>query len=66
MIFSAAIMMLQYNWDRPEEAKLLEKAVEAVLDEGLRTADIKQKDNGCKLVDRKEMGEAVAQNCGRN
>eukprot|EP00539_Tryblionella_compressa_P007835 CAMPEP_0178755532 /NCGR_PEP_ID=MMETSP0744-20121128/12776_1 /TAXON_ID=913974 /ORGANISM="Nitzschia punctata, Strain CCMP561" /LENGTH=411 /DNA_ID=CAMNT_0020409583 /DNA_START=51 /DNA_END=1286 /DNA_ORIENTATION=+ len=59
MILSAA-MMLQYDLDRPEEAKMLEDAVEAVLDQKLRTPDIKQDNDGCKLVGCKEMGEAVA------
>ena len=58
-ILSAA-MMLQYDLDRPEEAALLEAAVEAALDQGLRTPDIKQDDDGCKLIGCKEMGEAVA------
>ena len=35
-------------------------AVEAVLDMKLRTADIKQEDDGCKLVGCVEMGQAVA------
>jgi 3-isopropylmalate dehydrogenase len=59
MILSAA-MMLRYDLDRPEEAQLLEDAVEAVLDQGLRTADIKQEGDGCELVGCVEMGEAVA------
>jgi 3-isopropylmalate dehydrogenase len=59
MILSAA-MMLQYDLDRAEEAKILETAVEAVLDQKLRTPDIKQDNDGCKLVGCKEMGEAVA------
>mmetsp|Transcript_9591 Transcript_9591/g.23541 ORF Transcript_9591/g.23541 Transcript_9591/m.23541 type:complete len:411 (+) Transcript_9591:185-1417(+) len=59
MILSAA-MMLQYDLDRPEEAKMLEDAVEAVLDQGFRTPDIKIEDDGCKLVGCIEMGEAVA------
>jgi len=59
MILSAA-MMLQYDLDRPAEARLLEQAVEDVLDQGLRTPDIKQEGDGCKLVGCKEMGEAVA------
>ena len=59
MILSAA-MMLQYDLDRPEEAKMLEDAVEAVLDQKLRTPDIKQDNDGCKLIGCKEMGEAVA------
>mmetsp|Transcript_11435 Transcript_11435/g.27289 ORF Transcript_11435/g.27289 Transcript_11435/m.27289 type:complete len:410 (-) Transcript_11435:1088-2317(-) len=59
MILSAA-MMLQYDLDRPDEAKMLEDAVEAVLDQGLRTPDIKQEGDGCKLVGCTEMGQAVA------
>lgn len=59
MILSAA-MMLKYDLDRPDEAQLLEDAVEAVLDLGLRTADIKQDGDGCELVGCVEMGEAVA------
>lgn len=59
MILSAA-MMLRYDLDRPDEAQLLEDAVEAVLDQGLRTADIKQEGDGCQLVGCVEMGEAVA------
>jgi len=60
MILSAA-MMLQYDLDRPEEAKMLEEAVETILDQGLRTPDIKIEGDGCKLVGCIEMGEAVAQ-----
>mmetsp|Transcript_14248 Transcript_14248/g.39558 ORF Transcript_14248/g.39558 Transcript_14248/m.39558 type:complete len:410 (-) Transcript_14248:72-1301(-) len=59
MILSAA-MMLQYDLDRPEEAKILEQAVEAALDAGFRTPDIKQEGDGCKLVGCTEMGDAVA------
>jgi 3-isopropylmalate dehydrogenase len=59
MILSAA-MMLQYDLDRPDEALMLEQAVEAVLDQGYRTPDIKQEGDGCKLVGCTEMGQAVA------
>ena len=59
LILSAA-MMLRYDLDRAEEADILEAAVETVLDQGLRTADIKQEDDGCKLVGCIEMGKAVA------
>jgi 3-isopropylmalate dehydrogenase len=58
-ILSAA-MMLQYDLDRPQEAALLERAVEAALDAGLRTPDIKQEADGCRLVSCSEMGAAVA------
>jgi 3-isopropylmalate dehydrogenase len=60
MILSAA-MMLRYDLERPDEADLLEKAVEAALDQGLRTADIKLESDGCKLVGCTEMGQAVAE-----
>jgi len=60
MILSAA-MMLKYDLDRPEEALLLEKAVEAALDQKLRTPDIKIEGDGCKLVGCTEMGAAVAE-----
>mmetsp|Transcript_4342 Transcript_4342/g.7253 ORF Transcript_4342/g.7253 Transcript_4342/m.7253 type:complete len:413 (-) Transcript_4342:36-1274(-) len=60
MILSAA-MMLKYDLDRPAEALLLEQAVEAALDKNVRTADIKQEGDGCKLVGCKEMGAVVAE-----
>ena len=63
MILSAA-MMLKYDLDRPDEAQLLEDAVEAVLDKGIRTPDIKQEGDGCELVGCQEMGEAVAEIVG--
>mmetsp|Transcript_26822 Transcript_26822/g.41606 ORF Transcript_26822/g.41606 Transcript_26822/m.41606 type:complete len:414 (-) Transcript_26822:207-1448(-) len=59
MILSAA-MMLRYDLDRPHEALVLEKAVEEALEQGLRTADIKQEGDGCKLIGCVEMGEQVA------
>jgi 3-isopropylmalate dehydrogenase len=59
MILSAA-MMLRYDLGRPEEALLIETAVEAVLDQKLRTPDIKFEGDGCKLVGCVEMGKAVA------
>ena len=40
---------------------LLEHAIEAVLDMKLRTADIKQEGDWCKLVGCVEMGQAVAE-----
>ncbi|KAL7534482.1 hypothetical protein ACHAXR_005906 [Thalassiosira sp. AJA248-18] len=60
LILSAA-MMLRYDLDRAEEADVLERAVEAVLDLKLRTADIKQEGDDCKLVGCIEMGKAVAE-----
>ena len=59
VVLSAA-MMLQYDLDRPDAAALLEKAVEAALDQGVRTPDIKQEGDGCRLVGCQEMGQTVA------
>lgn len=55
-ILSAA-MMLRYDLSRPNEADMIEKAVEIVLDKGIRTGDIQQ--DGCKLVGCIEMGREV-------
>jgi len=59
MILSAA-MMLKYDLDRPEEALLLENAVEAALDQNIRTPDIKQDGDGCEEIGCVAMGKAVA------
>jgi len=59
MILSAA-MMLRYDLDRELEAKMLEDAVEIVLDKGYRTADIKKEGDNCKLVGCAEMGRIMA------
>jgi 3-isopropylmalate dehydrogenase len=58
MILSAA-MMMQYDLDQPEAASLLERAVEAVLDQKLRTADIASAD--CQTIGCQAMGKAVAE-----
>jgi len=50
-------MCLRYSLARPAEAKLVEDAVEKVLNDGLRTGDIMQP--GKKLVGTREMGDAV-------
>lgn len=55
-ILSAA-MMLRYSLHLPEAAQRIERAVEKVLQEGYRTADIEQP--GCTLVGTAEMGDAV-------
>lgn len=56
-ILSAA-MMLCYSFDMAEEADAIEAAVNQVLDDGYRTADIMQ--DGCKKVTCTEMGDQVA------
>lgn len=50
-------MMLRYTLDSAEAADVIEQAVSAVLDAGLRTPDIHSE--GTTLVDTKAMGEAV-------
>jgi 3-isopropylmalate dehydrogenase len=50
-------MCLRYSLNRPDEAKIVEDAVEHVLDSGLRTGDIMQP--GKKRVGTREMGDAV-------
>ena len=50
-------MMLRYSFDMEEDAKLVERAVENVLDAGLRTGDIMSA--GKTLVSCTRMGEAV-------
>ena len=50
-------MLLRYSFDMGEEADLVERAVEAVLESGLRTADIAV--SGAEIVSTEAMGEAV-------
>lgn len=61
-ILSAA-MMLRYSFDMEEEAKAIEDAVYAVLDEGYRCADIMPSDEKeaaeCKKVGCSQMGKLI-------
>jgi len=50
-------MMLRYSLDEPAMAERIEQAVEKVLDQGLRTADIFS--DGTHKVGTSEMGDAV-------
>ena len=50
-------MALRYSFDLGEAADGIEKAIADVLDQGLRTGDIKQ--DGCKTVGTREMGDAI-------
>ena len=52
-------MLMRYSLDRGDVAEAIEKAVEQVLEKGLRTADIMAE--GCSQVGTSEMGEAVVQ-----
>jgi 3-isopropylmalate dehydrogenase len=55
-------LMLRHSLDQGKAADRIEKAVEDVLNEGYRTADIK--DRGCKLIGCKEMGKRVREKIG--
>ena len=50
-------MALRYSMDLDKEAEALEKAVQDVLNEGLRTKDILSK--GMKEVSTSQMGDAI-------
>jgi 3-isopropylmalate dehydrogenase len=50
-------MAMRYSLDLDKEADDLEKAVQNVLDEGLRTKDIVSK--GTKEVSTTQMGDAI-------
>ena len=50
-------MCLRYSFDLGDAADAIEKAIADVLDQGLRTADIKQE--GCKTVGTREIGNAI-------
>ncbi len=51
-------MALRYSFNSGDEAARLEKAVESVLDQGIRTADLIQKDD-VKPKSTSQMGDAV-------
>jgi 3-isopropylmalate dehydrogenase len=50
-------MLMRYSLEKPEVATAIERAVETVLEQGLRTGDIYSE--GCKRVGTAEMGDAV-------
>ena len=52
-------MMLRYSLDKAELADKIDAAVEAVLKQGLRTADIYVESEGLKKISTSEMGDAV-------
>lgn len=52
-------MALRYSFDLPEDADLIERAIQQVLARGVRTADIMSQ--GATLVSTEAMGEAVLQ-----
>ena len=55
----SAGMMLRYSFGMVEAADAIDNAVAKVLDQGLRTRDIYQQKAGEKLVNTKEMGQAI-------
>jgi len=55
-------MMLRHSLDQPAAAERIESAVSAVLDQGLRTADILSE--GMRRVGTAEMGDAVVKAMG--
>ena len=59
-ILSAA-MMLRYSFDLTREADAVEAAVDSVLEQGYRTADILGADPSCIRVGCREMGEKIEQ-----
>jgi 3-isopropylmalate dehydrogenase len=56
-------MMLRHSLEQGAAADRIEKAVEGVLNEGYRTADIQEKN--CRLVGCKEMGRLVREKAMR-
>lgn len=54
----SAAMMLRYSFDMNDEADAIEKAVEKVLADSVRTGDIMSE--GCRKVSCSEMGDAIA------
>ena len=61
-ILSAA-MMLRYSFDLDKEAAAVEAAVEEILQEGFRTADIMAE--GCTKVGTVQMGSLIAEKIRR-
>jgi len=52
-------MMLRYSFGMVDAADAIDRAVAKVLDQGYRTGDIYQKKEGEKLVNTREMGDAI-------
>ncbi len=59
-------MMLRFSLDMDNFAQAIEKAVEKVIQNGFRTADIYSNASGTKLVGTKEIGEAVIEELKNN
>ena len=52
-------MMLKFSFGMPDAADAIDNAVAKVLDHGYRTRDIYQNRPGEKLLNTKEMGNAI-------
>jgi len=50
-------MALRYSFDMGKQADMIDKAIAAALDKGLRTVDIKSE--GTKVVSTAEMGSTI-------
>ena len=57
-------MSLRYSFDMPEDADLIERAIQAVLAEGIRTPDIMQ--DGMKLVSTNVMMDNIVSKLDRS
>jgi 3-isopropylmalate dehydrogenase len=55
----SAGMMLRYSFAMVEAAEAIDQAVARVLDQGFRTRDIFQQKDGERLVNTRQMGEAI-------
>jgi 3-isopropylmalate dehydrogenase len=55
----SAGMLLRYSFGMVDASEVIDKAVAKVLDQGIRTRDIYQQKAGEKLVNTKEMGDAI-------
>lgn len=53
-------LMFRYSFDWEEQAQENERAVEEVLEQGYRTADLVQGGNEVKLVGTDQMGDLIA------
>src|SRR3989449_2510873 len=56
-LIASFAMALRYSFNMGKQADLIDEAIAAALAQGMRTADIKSE--GCKLVNTREMGEAI-------
>ena len=58
-LISSAALMLRYSLDLPQEATLIEEAINEAINRGYRTYDIYK--DGYKLVNTNEMGDIISE-----